>query len=119
MKRSVIAIAAIGALIATPAFEADMAVKAPPPPPPAWTWTGCYVGIEGGEAIGHDRVVATASGTTVTTVSPNGGLFGGTIGCNYQFSQFVIGVEERHLVEWFAGNGQRSEAIQHRILSQR
>jgi len=40
MKRLATAIAAI-ALIGTPAFAADMAVKAPPPAPaPVYDWTG-------------------------------------------------------------------------------
>ena len=44
MKKLATAIAAI-ALIGTPAFAADMAVKAPPPPPaPIYNWTGWYVG---------------------------------------------------------------------------
>jgi outer membrane immunogenic protein len=44
VKRLATAIAAI-ALIGTPAFAADMAVKAPPPPPaPVFSWTGWYVG---------------------------------------------------------------------------
>jgi len=98
MKRSVKAIAAIVTLIGTPAFAADMAVKAPPPAAPAaWTWTGCYVGIEGGGVLSHDPVVATTGanvGTTVTTISSSDGLVGGTIGCNYQFSLFVIGIED-------------------------
>ena len=103
------AIAAIGTLIGTPAFAADMALKAPPPPP-AWTWTGCYVGIAGGGTIGHESVVANTGpniGTTVTTISPSGGIFGGTIGCNYQFSLFVIGVEDD--LSWNARQGTVSD----------
>jgi opacity protein-like surface antigen len=51
MKKPATAIAAI-ALIGTPAFAADMAVKAPPPPPaPVYSWTGWYVGGN----IGYSR----------------------------------------------------------------
>jgi len=106
MKRSVITMAAISTLIAAPAFAADMAVKASPLPPPAWTWTGCYVGIEGGGVLSHDPVVATTgthAGTTVTTISSSDGLIGGTIGCNYQFSLFVIGIEND--ISWTALQG--------------
>lgn len=90
MKQSLPAIAAIGVLIGTPAFPADMALKAPPPPQ-AWTWTGAYIGIEGGGAFGRDPVVS--AGIPVTTTNPSGGLVGGTIGYNYQISRFVIGIE--------------------------
>jgi outer membrane immunogenic protein len=43
-------IAAVAALVATPALAADMLLKkAPPQPrPPAWTWTGFYVGANFG-----------------------------------------------------------------------
>src|SRR5215467_4042225 len=47
-KLLVSSIAALG-LIGKPALAADMAVKAPPPPPaPVYSWTGCYVGANGG-----------------------------------------------------------------------
>ena len=58
MKKLLTAIAAI-ALIGTPVFAADMAVKAPPPvPAPVPTWTGFYGGIEFGggwsdESVGY------------------------------------------------------------------
>src|SRR5229473_7752419 len=35
------------------AIAADMPLKAPPPV--VWSWTGCYVGIEGGGAWGRSR----------------------------------------------------------------
>ncbi len=100
MKKLLIAGAALAALTGTPALAADMALKAPPPPPPpTMTWTGCYVGIEGGGQWGSQKVVDSSdvappdAGATVTTVKPSGGLFGGTVGCNYQSSNFVFGVE--------------------------
>src|SRR5262245_20206924 len=57
MKKLAIAIAAI-ALIGTPAFAADMAVKARPAAPapmpaPVYNWTGWYVGLNAGGAWGH------------------------------------------------------------------
>src|SRR5436190_8374704 len=34
------------------AYAADLPVRAPPPPPPpVLSWTGCYVGINGGGAL--------------------------------------------------------------------
>lgn len=101
MKKSILGLAAIGALIAGPAMAADlrMPVKAPMAPPPVVTnWTGCY--IDGGIGYGmynqesqsvNTAVVPTASGVPVT----NGGRgwlgrLGG--GCDYQFgSSWVIG----------------------------
>lgn len=56
MKRLAIAIATI-AVIGTPAFAADMAVKAPAPAPaPAPTWTGFYAGIQFGGGWSDEAV---------------------------------------------------------------
>jgi len=85
------------------ATAADMAVKARPlPVVAAYSWTGCYVGVEGGGSWG--RVESTSNGTN--NGAPNGtlgvpksssdltgGLFGGTLGCNYQVNQWVFGIE--------------------------
>ena len=50
MKRSWIIPAALLAMIAGPAFAADMPLKAPPPPAPVLGWSGLYVGAQvGGE----------------------------------------------------------------------
>ena len=54
MKRFLLAAAAVTASLAVPAQAADLARPAPPvyaPPPPiiaVFTWTGCYVGGNGG-----------------------------------------------------------------------
>jgi outer membrane immunogenic protein len=56
MKKLLTAIAALG-LIGTPAFAADMAVKAPPPvvaPAPVFSWTGFYIGGNAGGAWSHN-----------------------------------------------------------------
>ena len=68
------------------------------------TWTGCYIGIAGGWAWGHSEpkrldVNTTSTPVTVTTTTfasydMDGGLIGGTAGCNLQSSGgFVLGVE--------------------------
>jgi outer membrane immunogenic protein len=50
MKRALLIGAALIAMIAGPAFAADMPVKAPPPPVVVSDWTGWYVGFQvGGE----------------------------------------------------------------------
>lgn len=87
-------------LIASPAFAADMAVKAPPPPTiTPFSWTGFYVGIEGGAAWGRSQFI-DADPTNASVGLPitkkfdvSGGLFGGTVGYNRQFNNWVAGVE--------------------------
>jgi len=65
-----------------------------PPPPPLFTWTGIYVGINGGYGFGTTSWSNTfaASGAS-GNFNANGFLVGGQLGGNYQFGQFVIGLE--------------------------
>ena len=79
-------LAALMAGVASSAMAADLPTrKAAPAPapyyaPPVFSWTGLYVGVNGGWAGG------TGGGDFG---SPNGGLIGGTLGYNYQIGQFV------------------------------
>jgi outer membrane immunogenic protein len=76
------------------ASAADLARKAPPPPvtkAPAYvpfTWTGAYIGINGGGGFGRSKWSGLPSSFNV-----NGGLVGGQIGYNWQFGQLVYGLE--------------------------
>jgi outer membrane immunogenic protein len=75
-------------------MAADLPVKAPPPPPaPVYSWTGCYLGINGGWAQAETRV--SFAGVDDFSRSADGGAFGGQIGCDYQFasSNWVIGIQ--------------------------
>jgi outer membrane immunogenic protein len=68
MKKLATAIAAI-ALIGTPAFAADMAVKAPPPgPAPAPTWTGFYGGIQFGGGWSDETVSSSPNDPLAATL---------------------------------------------------
>jgi outer membrane immunogenic protein len=102
MKKLLIAGAALAALIGTPALAADLTYKAPsPPPPPAWSWTGFYVGVNAGYSLAKDPFtqtldeggIALISSTADSRVTPNGGVFGGQAGYNYQVGNIVVGVE--------------------------
>ncbi|MGD1037045.1 MAG: outer membrane protein [Roseiarcus sp.] len=84
-------LAALMAGVATSALAADLPNrKAPPAPapvyvPPTFTWTGFYVGVNGGYGFG--------TGSNSNFGNPAGGLVGGTVGYNYQIGQFVAGLE--------------------------
>jgi outer membrane immunogenic protein len=114
MKKLLISsIAALG-LLGTPAFAADMAVKAPPPAPaPVFSWTGFYVGGNIGASFGRAKsdfkgapvsVTLTPPGGTPFSVpgfshsddivEPSGFIGGGQIGYNWQLSPiWVAGLE--------------------------
>jgi outer membrane immunogenic protein len=99
MKRLFTAIA-LAALAAESASAADLATKAPDVVPVAYNWSGCYLGIEGGGNWGHTNQTAVTplnpadNGLPITgNYNMNGGLLGGTLGCNYQVSNWVFGIE--------------------------
>jgi outer membrane immunogenic protein len=100
MKKFILA-AAIFPLFSFAAFAADLPntkgppTFAPPPPPPAWTWTGFYVGVNAGGAFLDSHAASVPGLPPFAPFSMNGSGFmgGGQAGFNYQFGQFVAGVE--------------------------
>ena len=103
MKRLACAVALIMFAGSSAALAADFGRPPPPPvypaplPPPVYpifSWTGIYVGINGGGAFGQSNWSDPFFGST-GDFDVSGGLFGGTIGGNYQFigTPFVIGIE--------------------------
>ena len=99
MKRFLLATVGLVALVgmAAPASAADMAVKAPPPPPvPIFSWTGFYIGGNGGWGQSNncwDFVDVAGLFISDGCRSRSGGLAGGQIGYRWQTNQFVVGVE--------------------------
>ena len=99
--------ASVIAFSAANASAADMAVKARPmvAPMPVYSWSGCYVGgnVGGGwgERAGNRETINSGNGTlnagTGVPVGPDtrsSGVIGGAqVGCNYQASLLVVGVE--------------------------
>ena len=96
------------ALLAGPAFAADLpSRKEPiyPPPPPPFTWTGLYGGVNIGYGFGNgDRdyggsttgFPVITNGIAAWTISNDlkGVLGGGQVGFNYQFNPWlVVGLE--------------------------
>ncbi len=102
MKRLVLALVGVAALTGT-AAAADLARPAPAPyykapvMAPAFSWTGFYIGLNGGGGFGRSAWDSTGSFNT------SGGLVGGTIGYNYQVGQAVVGVEGD--IDWADING--------------
>jgi outer membrane immunogenic protein len=66
-------IIAVAGLIGTPAFAADLPVKAPPPPPPP-TWTGWYAGANLGYSWGNARTEEIGLASIVSAPTLGGGI---------------------------------------------
>jgi outer membrane immunogenic protein len=93
---SIAIIAAASTVVFAPvASAADMPVKAPPrvsAPPPVYNWTGFYVGGHVGYLWGRTHV--EEEGTVVEDGAPTNGVIGGALaGYNWQYNQFVFGLE--------------------------
>jgi outer membrane immunogenic protein len=93
--------AAVLALISGSSFAADLVEQTPEAPvaaaAPAFTWSGPYVGIDGGAGwLNGDFSAGGASASE----DFNGGLFGGFAGYNWQFDSIVLGVEGNLEYNW-------------------
>jgi outer membrane immunogenic protein len=115
MKKAFWAAAAIAlSLSATSTLAADLpSMKGPPPayipPPPVMTWTGLYVGVNAGYAWGESNLTTQSTfspvgyfaTTSIPAIAAVGNQFansdgftgGGQIGYNYQYGNFVVGLE--------------------------
>ncbi len=102
MKKSLLGLVAVGALIAGPAMAADMPLKAPPAPvPPPFSWTGWYIGGNVGGSWGdvpEDFLIPPTAGVPLglgvsNTAHPDSIIGGVQIGYNQQFNNIVLGVE--------------------------
>jgi outer membrane immunogenic protein len=89
-------------VMSAPVLAADMPVKVKPLPP-AWSWTGCYVGLNvgyGAARFSKSDVrraqflpVALATSYAGFDFDDDGALGGVQIGCNWQNGQWVWGIE--------------------------
>jgi outer membrane immunogenic protein len=98
-----VALAAFAFVLAGPAFAADMPVRAQPlpRPAPAWTWSGCYMGLNAGYGWDRDHIrdaaETTDGGVTFRfsdfDLDSKGWFGGGQFGCNWQASALMLGLE--------------------------
>lgn len=107
----IVALAAIigGLLISAPGHAADLAAKPyykAAAPVAYLPWNRCYVGASGGYITSDrgnttitpndaDLLLSQTLGNVPTSLSadPDGGIIGGTLGCNYQTGSIVLGAE--------------------------
>jgi outer membrane immunogenic protein len=112
IKKTLIGVSAIAALIGTPALAADMLTKAPTSVPvTSYNWTGFYVGGQVGEGWDSDQITLTDNssapnfplGYAEKTNYGRGMLGGGYEGYNYQINRYVIGIDGDY--SWASLNG--------------
>ena len=117
MKSFLLATTSLFAL-ATMANAADMPVKAPvAPPPAAWSWTGFYIGVQGGVASHRAEFRAAADAPFLADVESRrtGGAFGGHAGVNLQQGNIVFGL--RSDLSWLRARGEATSPFGFNIAS--
>ena len=89
-------------LLSSTAYAADLPVKAASPVAIPLSWTGGYVGINGGggwatqdQSLGGTNAVgsfAIATGLVPASIATRGGggMVGGTLGYNYQYNSYIV-----------------------------
>jgi outer membrane immunogenic protein len=114
MKKMLLASTAILTLVSGSAMAADM-TPAPvyskaPMMAPVFSWTGFYIGGNLGGAWAKRNVTDTLFGLNFSNGTNNGVFIGGgQVGGNYQFSNFVVGVEGTF--DWAANNNNTTTGI--------
>ena len=98
MKVTALGAAAL-CLMSVTALGADFGLPAPLVPL-AFTWTGCYAGVQAGGGFGQKDlndfagIVSPITGFTSANQNISGYMLGGQIGCDYQFaSNWIVGIE--------------------------
>ncbi|HWX08311.1 MAG TPA: outer membrane beta-barrel protein [Bradyrhizobium sp.] len=113
-----ILLGAIGYFAATmTAFAADLAAQIPPPAPlpvpVIYSWTGCYFGAEGGGNWGRSQQIARSGPNAALAITGkfnlSGSIAGGTVGCNVQFSNFVVSIENDY--SWTDKKGSANDML--------
>ncbi len=96
------------AAMASSSLAADLSrrvYKAAPAPAYAapFSWTGLYVGINGGYGFGKSRWTTSVAGLSTGDFDTKGGLAGGTLGYNMQTGLWVWGLEGDLDASWMKG----------------
>jgi outer membrane immunogenic protein len=105
------------AAAAQPAAAADLTpLKSPPPVYETWSWTGFYIGGNGGYSWGQTdtsvyyynpatggTIVAPVGSVLLNRFDLNGGVAGGQIGYNWQSGNWVLGLETD--IQWSGQDG--------------
>jgi outer membrane immunogenic protein len=68
--------------------QRQMPTKAPAYVQPVYNWTGPYIGISGGYGWGNSDYTGGFG-----SLDPSGGLFGATLGYNWQMGALITGIE--------------------------
>jgi outer membrane immunogenic protein len=98
-----LATAAFGFGVAQSASAADMPIKAPPAAVVVSTWTGFYIGANGGYAWAKKDWFDISDAASLGSHTAVGGVVGGQVGYDFQTGPWVFGI--RGMYDWADLNG--------------
>jgi outer membrane immunogenic protein len=100
MQKILLTATMIVSVVSGSALAADMPQPGPAPVytkapmiMPMYSWTGCYVGGNIGGVWATTNWTVAANGQAITNQNISSFLGGGQVGCNYQISTWVFGVQ--------------------------
>jgi outer membrane immunogenic protein len=109
LSLSILAASAVSALAAD--LPAPVYTKAPVLAPVLlYSWTGCYVGGNGGGLWVRKDWSRTATGTVMGSHDADNGLGGVQAGCNYQTGSWVFGIQGDY--DWTNASGSNVDLSQ-------
>jgi len=115
MKKILLTGTAILTLVSGSAMAADLRPARGPAPvytkaplmAPAFSWTGCYIGGNAGGLWAKKDW--TNVGRAESSVDISSGLAGGQVGCNYQVTQWVFGIQADY--DWSNASATATDAF--------
>jgi outer membrane immunogenic protein len=115
MKKMLLTGTALLTLVSGSAMAADLQRPAPapvytkaPPMMPVFTWTGCYIGGNAG-GLWAKKDWTNVTGVAESSVSISSWLAGGQVGCNYQVSTWVFGIQGDY--DWTNANATAADIL--------
>ena len=116
MKKVLLTGTALLLLASGSAIAADLSRPPPAPAPvykappmvPVFTWTGCYIGGNGGGLFAHKDWTETSSGVAESSADINNWVAGAQVGCNYQIGAAVFGIQGDY--DWSNGKGSAADS---------
>jgi outer membrane immunogenic protein len=116
MKKMLLTATALFTLVSGSALAADMSRPKPGPAPvytkapmmAPFTWTGCYIGGNGGGLFAKKDWTVTGTGFAQSSVNINSWVAGAQLGCNYQMGAVVLGLQGDY--DWSNGSASATDA---------
>jgi outer membrane immunogenic protein len=115
MQKILLAATIIVSVVSGSALAADMSQPRPAPVyskapavMPMYSWTGCYIGGNGGGLFAKKDWTIAGTAFAQSSVNINSWVAGAQLGCNYQMGAVVLGIQGDY--DWSNGSASAGDA---------